>query len=342
MDLSPSVNHRFLLGERRPALSYPGPDSGSWRAELRAKLVDLLGIPERDGSPLNVRTIWEQQHELGTITKTVFTAERHADVPAYFCVPRDSEPPYRVAICLQGHTTGMHNSIARAYDDETRAITVPGDRDFALSAMRNGYAALCLEQRSFGYRGETEQHQVSDHGCHDAAMHALMLGRTILGERVFDVDRGLDYLADRGDVDMGSVGVLGNSGGGTVSIYSAALLDRIGFAMPGCSLATFAGSIMSIYHCADNYVPHLAQWADAGDILGLFAPKPVVVVAGRDDPIFPIAAVQDAFATAQRIYDDSGAGDRCALVVGPGGHRFYATAGWDGLRSVMAGVGSQR
>jgi dienelactone hydrolase len=334
VDLAPSENHRFLLEQLRPALSYPGPDSGSWRSELRAKLLELLGLPARDGSPLNVRTLWQQEDELGEITKIVFTAERHADVPAYFCAPRDVEPPYRVAICLQGHTSGMHNSIGRAYDDETRSIDVPGDRDFALSAMRNGYAALCLEQRSFGYRGETEQQQVSDHGCHDAAMHALMLGRTILGERLFDVDRALDYLAGRGDIDMSGVGVLGNSGGGTVGIYSAALLDRIRFAMPGCSLATFAGSIMSIYHCADNYVPRLAQWADAGDILGLFAPKPVVVVAGRDDPIFPIAAVKEAFATVQRIYDDQNAGDRCALVIGAGGHRFYANEGWERLRSM--------
>lgn len=335
MDLSPSVNHRYLARQLNPALSYPGTGSGSWRAELRAKLAELVGLPERDGSPPDVRTLWQQQHELGTIDKVMFTAERHADVPAYFCVPRAAEPPYRVAICLQGHTSGMHNSIGRAYDDETRDIDVPGDRDFAISAMRNGYTALCIEMRSFGYRSETEQQQVCEHGCHDAAMHALMLGRTLLGERVFDVDRGVDYLAGRGDVDMGNVGVLGNSGGGTVSIYSAALLDRIGFAMPSCSLATFAGSIMSIYHCADNYVPRLAQWADAGDILGLFAPKPLVVVAGRDDPIFPIAAVREAFATVQRIYDDLGAGERCALVVGSGGHRFYADAAWSRLRSII-------
>lgn len=335
MHLAPSANHRFLIEQLKPALSYPGPESGSWRSDLRAKLADLIGLPQPDGSPLDARTLWEQQHELGAITKIVFTAERHADVPGYFCVPRDATPPYPVVICLQGHTSGMHNSIARAYDDETREINVPGDRDFALSAMRNGYAALCLEQRSFGYRAETEQQQVSEHGCHDAAMRALLLGRTILGERVFDVDRGLDYLAARGDVDMSRVGVLGNSGGGTVAIYSAALLDRIGFAVPSCALATFAGSILSIYHCADNYVPGLALWADSGDILGLFAPKPLVVVAGRDDPIFPIEAVRAAFATVQRIYADRAAGDRCSLVVGPGGHRFYATETWARLRSII-------
>ena len=31
-------------------------------------------------------------------------------------------------------------------------------------------------------------------------MQALMLGRTLVGERVFDVDRGLDYLESRGDI----------------------------------------------------------------------------------------------------------------------------------------------
>ena len=46
---------------------------------------------------------------------------------------------------------------------------------------------------SFGERGERRQEQVSPHPCHDAAMHSLMLGRTLLGERVYDVDRGSTF-----------------------------------------------------------------------------------------------------------------------------------------------------
>lgn len=333
--LSPSEYHQLLLRELTPALAYAGSEPTSWRRDLRTKLVSLLGMPERRQCPLDVRTLWVRDDELGTITKIAFTSESHCDVLAYFCVPTGALPPYPVVICLQGHSTGMHNSIARDIEDETRPITVEGDRDFALGAMRRGYCALCIEQRSFGYRAERKQEQRSTHGCHDAAMQALLIGRTLLGERVFDVDRGLDYLAERGDVAMNRVGILGNSGGGTVSIYSAAVLDRIQFAMPSCSLATFAGSIMSIYHCADNYVPGLANWADLGDVLALFAPKPVVVVAGETDPIFPIQSVRDAFSTVQRAYDDAAAADRCALVVGHGGHRFYAQDGWARLLAMI-------
>ena len=214
-------------------------------------------------------------------------------------------------------------------------LEVDGDRDFALGCLRNGVAALCLEQRSFGERREQKQAQVSEHGCHDAAMQALLLGKTLLGERVFDVDRGIDYLTERDDADLQRIGVMGNSGGGTVSIYAAALLPRLSFAVPSCSFCTFKDSLMSIYHCADNYVPGILQVAEMGDILGLFAPRPVVIVAGQDDPIFPLYGVLHAYNHLKVIYEACGAGDRCHLVVGSGEHRFYADQAWAVMRGFI-------
>src|SRR5690606_28692845 len=108
--------------------------------------------------------------------------------------------------------------------DERRRVRVPGDRDYALQAMARGVAAFCIEQRSLGERAETRQARHCWYNdCHDAAMQALALGRSLLGERVFDVDRAIDYLHSRGDADMRRIGVLGNSGGGTVGMYAAAL-----------------------------------------------------------------------------------------------------------------------
>lgn len=195
--------------------------------------------------------------------------------------------------------------------------------------MRHGFAALCIEQRGFGERAERRPEFKSPSSCESAAMHALVMGRTLVGERVFDVDRGLDYLASRGDVDMGAVGVMGISGGGVVAIYSAALLDRLSFAMACCSFATAAGSIMKNRQCVDNYIPDLAKWADMDDIIGLFAPRPVVVAAGNSDPIFPLDSVREAFGRLQQIYRDTGAADNCALVIAEADHRFtYGKEAW--------------
>ncbi|OGV49565.1 MAG: hypothetical protein A2017_16410, partial [Lentisphaerae bacterium GWF2_44_16] len=262
------------------------------------------------------------------VEKIVYASEPFSDVPAYICLPGNVKPPYSVAICLQGHSTGMHNSIGVDRDDEKKKIQVEGDRDFAIGCMKRGIAALCIEQRSFGLRRELKQKKISPHGCHDAVMHSLELGRTLLGERVYDVDRGIDYLSGRKDIDMKSICVMGNSGGGTVSVYAAALLPRISFAMPSCSFCTFRDSIMSIYHCSDNYVPGIMKYAEMADVMGLFAPKPLVIVCGKDDEIFPVNAVKKAFGDLKRIYKAAGAEKNCHLVIGEGGHRFYADDSW--------------
>jgi dienelactone hydrolase len=200
--------------------------------------------------------------------------------------------------------------------------------------MERGIAALCIEQRSFGERGETKIPANFDYLCHQAVVHALMLGRTLIGERVFDVDRGIDYLESRGDVDMDRLGVMGNSGGGTVTMF-ASLLPRLKLAMPSCCFSTFRQSLMSVFHCMCNFIPGLYPLADMADVVGLYAPRPVVVVAGKEDGIFPLSGARSEFARLKKIYEGLGAGDRCHLVEGNGGHRFYADDAWPVMKKMM-------
>ncbi|MGH7143799.1 MAG: alpha/beta hydrolase family protein [Planctomycetota bacterium] len=339
LDLSPSINHRRVMDGLKPELAFAGGPVKPWQKKLRAKLVELTGFDRMPAAgrraPLRVRSLWRRETALGSIEKLAFTAEAGSDALAYLCLPRGVKPPYTAFVCVQGHSTGAHNSIAVAREDNRKAITVEGDRDFGLGCLRRGLAALCIEQRSFGERREQTQAQVLAHGCHDATMQALLLGRTLIGERVFDVDRGIDYLAQRGDIDMARIGVMGNSGGGTVALFAAALLSPVALAMPSCYFCTFRDSIMAIGHCMDNYIPGLLRYAEMADVMGLFAPRPVVVVAGKTDPIFPIAGVRRAFQQLQRIYTAAGAAQNCRLVVGPEGHRFYAELAWPKMQAFL-------
>jgi len=325
---SPTEYHKYLMDRQTPSMSYDGSDVVQWQRKLRRKVRQLVGIGDEEKIPLNPKSIWKQDHRHGTIEKVVVASEPYADLPMYVCLPKKAEPPYTFAVCLQGHTTGMHHSIGVERDDEHAPMKVEGDRDFAIGCMRRGIAALCIEQRSFGLRREQKQKAISNSGCHDATMHALMLGKTLLGERVYDVSRGIEYLKQRGDADKSRIGVMGNSGGGTISLFGAALLPDVAFVMPSCYFCTFRHSIMGIYHCADNYVPGLLKYAEMADVMGLFAPKPVVIVAGEKDPIFPIHAVRSSFKKLKQIYRAAGAANRCHLVVGKGGHRFYARDAW--------------
>jgi len=80
---------------------------------------------------------------------------------------------------------------------------------------------------------------------------------------------------------------------------------------------------------------------DMGDLAGAIAPRPLVIVAGRIDELFPFAGVEAAFADIQGIYRAAAKSvgnpaiqQRCQLVVGEGGHRFYATQAWEAFRQV--------
>ncbi len=326
---SPSQHHRHIMSVTEMTLAYNGGDFQRWRRRLRNRLRRLLGKMPENRVPLNVQHLWRRSHPLGQIEKIVFTSEPHCDVPAYVCIPGNAIPPFPFMICLQGHSTGMHNSIAVRPEDETQSLKVEGDRDFGIGCMSRGIAALCVEQRSSGERKEKKQSRVCPHNtCHDAFVQALMVGRTLLGERVYDVDRGIDYLATRNDVDMNRIGVMGNSGGGTTSVYAAAVLARLSFAMPSCSFCTFRDSKMALYHCSCGYLPNVLQYAEMADIMGLFAPRPVVITAGKDDSIIPLTGVRRAFRQLKRIYRAAGAQENCHLVIGQNGHRFYAEDAW--------------
>ena len=335
-ELAPESCHEHLLDSVPRLLEYhPGRDLYQWRQEVGEKFRELVGfMPEK--VPLNVSREFERENELFRETRFVFTSEAHADVPCHLLIPRRGSAPFPVVVCPQGHSTGMHISLGRPKHAGDEESIHGGDRDFALQAVRQGYAALAVEQRCFGERKDNRLPGVHsfDHGCRHAAMTSLLLGRTMIGERVWDVSRAIDALDEFPEIDRKRIGCVGNSGGGTITYYAACLDERIGIAMPSCSVCTFRDAIAKIDHCEDNYIPSALTYFEMGDLAGLITPRPLIVVTGRDDPIFPIRGVEEACDTIRRIYAAAGVPDHCRLIVGEGGHRFYADLAWPVFREL--------
>lgn len=332
---NPSEYHEEALRNRKPALAYEGQPLAIWREQLAAAFQERFGWdPTQPRGPLNVEELECEETETYIRRKLVFTSEPRADIPCHLLIPKKARMPAPAFICLQGHTTGMHISvgIAKLPGDEK---AIEGERDFARQAVAEGYVALAMEQRSFGERAETRQERRSQHGCEDAAMHALLLGRPLAAERAWDVSRAVDFLQTLPEVRPDRIGCMGNSGGGTVTFYAACVEPRLWLAMPSCSFCTYADSIFRIYHCTDNYIPGILRVAEMGDLTGLIAPRRLLIVAGKDDPIFPLEGVRRAFATAQRIYEAAGVAGRLRLIVGEGGHRFYASEAWGAIQEML-------
>lgn len=317
-------NSKVLIQKVTPAMAYAGQGE-VWKASARRKLSNLLGMDKFRKVEPDLRIEYEKQLEEAVELRFTFASEEGYRVPCHLLLPVGVEKP-PVIVCLQGHSTGMHISLGRPKYPGDEETIKGGDRDFCVRAVREGFAAIALEQRNFGEQGGSEKGP----RCLESSMTALLMGRTTIGERVWDVQRLIDVLevhfADR--LDTSCVCCMGNSGGGTATAYIAALEDRVKLAMPSCAMCTYKDSIGAMYHCTCNYVPHIAEYFDMGDLLAMAYPKCFVQVSGQEDSIFPLFAAREVFEKGKRLYDDLGAGDRCVLVEGNGGHRFYADDAW--------------
>ena len=133
------------------------------------------------------------------------------------------------------------------------------------------------------------------------------------------------------DIEDEVIGIMGNSLGGTVAIYANSLIDGVDFAIAGSCVSSIDESIMDIYHCADLYIPQLRKFFEFGEIAGLAAPKPLIVVQGGNDPIFPIKGMRIAVDRINEIYTQFGAGSCFIVKVADGGHQFYQGLATDAL-----------
>lgn len=338
--------HDLLVREATPALAFsPRADFEKWQGKLRAAFLSLTGLdrmPERPRAP-QFEIEGEENKDGYREIRFAFESEPHVTVPCYLLIPDTGKKKYPVVITMQGHSTGFHNSVGQVIYEEDKTYQPRGQ--FAIQAVREGYIALAIEQRGMGCRAAEntdfrEVHPGRDRaGCHYEAMTALLLGRTLIGERCFDISCAIDQLARFPECDLGKIAITGNSGGGTISYYAAAYDSRIGLSVPSCAFCTYGESIARKYHCTCNYIPRALEYFDMQDIAGLIAPRPLSCINGILDEIFLVNGVMRGFETVKAIYKKAGAPENCNLILTECGHWWCVDTVWQEVRRQMTALG---
>ncbi len=301
-------------------------DFSKWRTSAKAKLEELLGLPfEKCDDCFTVKSEFDKDGYKKIDFE--FQSEEGYFVSASFLIPSGAAEKRPCVICLQGHSTGMHISFGEP-KFEGDANTIAGGRDIAVRAVKEGCCAVAMEQRYMGTAGQNEKGR-SDCLC-GYSTRSLLMGRTPIGERVWDVQRLIDVIFKHfGEyVDTERIVCLGNSGGGTATFYASCMDERIKVSVPSCSVCTYDASIIAMFHCNCNYIPSIRKYFDMGDIGALIAPRKLVVVCGEKDDIFPIGGVKESYELISGIYKMLGKEENCTLVIGEGGHQFYPDKAW--------------
>jgi dienelactone hydrolase len=321
-------------GMSTPRLAFPGgpPEAvAAWRTEARARLVRLLGGLAVEKVPLQPE-FGQPVKKDGYSRRTVVFATRPGMAAfAYLLVPDGLKGRASAVVCIPGHGRGVDDLVGLGPDGKDRPYKDGYQHDYALQCVEQGHVVLAVEPLGFGHRRDPAARKSgpSSSSCQPVAGAALMLGETLLGWRVWDMMRGIDLLESLPEVDGSRIAMMGISGGGTITLYAAALDDRIKVALLSCSYCTFRDSIYSIAHCIDNYVPGILNWFEASDLAALIAPRFLFAEAGLDDPIFPVVGVHRALRDVERHFAAQGAAGHVDSHVFDGEHVF------DGSRSLV-------
>jgi dienelactone hydrolase len=326
---------RTYLDDVEDTAQPPAPaDFETWQADTRKKLADCIAFQDLPKAPLCPAKLEEEECGSYIRTKWEIGTAYEKKLPFYLLIPARLEKPAPAVLALHGHGHGVKAILG--LNPEGKPMAADYHQNFALELVQRGFIVACPEIAGFGEQ-KPAQSVNTDLGahealpCHFAATWAMMAGGTLLGLRVFETRRLIDFLRSRTDLCGDFIGCMGISGGGMLSYFSAALDPRIHTCVISGYYCSWRESILAMNHCICNFVPNLLNIGDLPELGALLWPRTVVVEAGTRDPIFPIRSVRKAVARLEAVYDTLGTPNRVFFDEFEGNHQISGQVAYDVL-----------
>ncbi len=299
-----------------------------WQDQVRGKLKELLHVPF-PAAPLAVEWGPEAVYDGLKWQKLYYTSQPGLKVSAVLAYPEglDLSQKHPAVVCLHGHNLGKICTVGLEFSTS--------DSYYGRDLAKRGFVTLSLDQFGWGERFGIYRARMGN-SEHSYALSLLLTGLNVAGVRAWDVSKGIDFLESLPFVDATRLATIGQSGGGTTSLFSSSTDPRVKAAVVSGYFCTFFDSIFSLNHCGCNFIPNIANYFDMADILGSRAPKPVFVVSGENDPIFPRQGVQKAREALESIYKMAGAPENFQVDILKGqGHMFSGRKAYPWLEGVL-------
>ncbi|MDF1514696.1 MAG: alpha/beta hydrolase family protein [Anaerolineae bacterium] len=331
----PYMQNRWARVGRKLAFSSQGSaDAVQWRAAVSRTVKQLTGYDTMLPAGLEPRITEEAIFDGYTRQRVEIQTEPGVIMPLYVLIPQHSTPPYPAVIAPHGHSSGGKLAVAGCRELPEIAQTIDEHNyDYGVQFVRAGFITFCPDARGFGERQEdAARDSILNASCQWLNNMALPLGQTVTGMWTWDIHRLVDYVQSRGDCIADRIGCAGLSGGGLQTLWASALDERINCAVISGYLYGYKESLLDLHtNCSCNYVPHLYEYVDMGDIAALIAPRPLLVETGTQDALNGASGLDNVITqmeivrSAYRVWD---AEDMVKHDVFEGEHR------WNGVEAI--------
>jgi cephalosporin-C deacetylase-like acetyl esterase len=285
-------------------------DLDTLQRELREAFVRLLDWAPTPGDPPPAKTIGTIEADDYRIDRLVFESEPRYFVPALLYRPKKITSPLPGVISPCGHSAV--GKAATAY------------QTLHVNLVKRGFVVLTYDpvgqgERSQFWDADRERSRFNltcgEHAVLGNPMY--LLGTSLARYRIADGIRAIDYLSSLPEVDPKRIGCVGNSGGGTLTAYIAALDPRVTAAATCCYITTLPrrmGNRIQTDPDADpeqDVAGFMSEGIDHAGLLALRAPRPTLVGSATLD-FFPVEGARESVAEAMRLYEVAGASDHLA------------------------------
>lgn len=290
---TPEPRQQYLAFIRAQAAAMRAQDRppqtrAEWDRRHSALRADLRrawgGFPETP-CPLQPRILGTLKRDGYRIEKLIFQTRPGVWMTANAYVP-DGPGRRPALLAVHGHWRG--------------ARLDPVVQSRCLGACKLGFFVLAVDAFGAGERGVGTK-LGEYHGSLTAAT-LLPVGLPLAGLQVYENLRAVDYLRTRPEVDATKIGVTGASGGGNQTMYAGSWDDRLGAAVPVCSVGNYQ-AYLGAACCLCEVVPGALRFTEEGDVLGLTAPRGLLVInASKDARQFSPAEAKSSLARAADVY----------------------------------------
>lgn len=268
-----------------------------WQKELRARFFHILTLDDlvamKGRIPFNPKVVSTVNKGKYTFHEIEISTTPGRRMKVSFTVPTSDTGPFPAVVCIAGHG----GSRLSCYKPG------PGYSGFAHTLAERGYVTISVR---------VSQHKVQEKG------------RTLMGERLWDLMRCVDYLASRKAVDARRIGCGGLSLGGEMAMWLGGMDPRVKATVSSGFLTTM--DQLERNHCTCWKFRGLRELADFADIYALTAPRALLCQNGlKERPTwFSVPIARKALKEIEVIYADMKCPANVSLVAHPAGHAIDA------------------
>lgn len=292
---------------QRSAKYTPGSEDAAiaWQKDVRAKLYDLLKLNDliqaRNSIGFNAKELSSANKQTYRVREMEINSTPNRRIRIILTVPISKNKPVPAVVCIGGHGSTLYSP----YDTTT---IVGKEQRMKRDGIYKGFGTVLA---SMGY--VTISTTVSQHEVYEK-------DRLLMGERLWDLIRCVDYLQSLPEVDDSRIGCAGLSLGGEMAMWLGAMDERIGAVVSAGFLTTM--DQMEHNHCMCWKFEGLRDLVDFADIYSLTAPRPLQCQNGILEPEsqFYVPLARQAMEDVRLIYKDMDRPENVVLDVHGEGH----------------------